>query len=322
VGTWTTTQTIPSLGAGSFNVYGPRIYQIMDSKVVHFPVPALTNFTGSVEFSGSSPFYVFSGKPFETGQATDSDPDRAWYKAWDAWSNEIPAIWDDGLQAFVIPYTNYWHNVKEWAVGWHSTLRIENNSEQTVTYSVKHNPDTYGEISNPALACQATHYQAQTVAITLDQGKELSTPLEILYGWPADHASFMEGILLIQPDPVTAWKETLVASTVVPNGSGSGMCSSGAPLAAVLITSPIPTVSGTVSFSAATFLGRGYMTDKVEYYIDGKLKSTTRTGPDSFEWNTVSTPNGLHTLMVIAFGTEGGTASQSVTVRVSNPPAR
>lgn len=130
VGTWSKSQRIPPLGAGSYNVSGPRVYQIMDSTVEHFPIPPLTNFTGSAEFSGSAPFYAFSGKAFETVEATDSDPDRAWYKAWDTGSEEmpgigfqLPAIWDQDLQAFVIPYTNYWHNVKEWPIGSRTTLK-------------------------------------------------------------------------------------------------------------------------------------------------------------------------------------------------------
>jgi hypothetical protein len=128
----------------------------------------------------------------------------------------------------------------------------------------------------------------------------------------------MEGIVLIQPNPVTAWKGTTVKSTVAPNASGSGFCDSGGGLAATLITSPLATVSGTVNVAASTFVGRGYMTDRVEFYVDGKLKATSRTSPYGFQWDTTSAPNGLHTLMVVGVGTEGGTTSHAVTVMVNN----
>jgi hypothetical protein len=60
------------------------------------------------------------------------------------------------------------------------------------------------------------------------------------------------------------------------------------------------------------------MTDRVEFYVDGKLKATSRTSPYGFQWDTTSATNGLHALMVVGVGTEGGTTTHAFTVMVNN----
>jgi hypothetical protein len=227
VGTWTQTFTIPPLMGKTYNVYGgaytPEFLAGRDPTVTHFAGLRLTNFTGSTEFSSSLPFYVFSGQQFETAEVNSSDADHAYHEGWDVWSNPIPTVWDSDLQQFVLPYTNYWHNDREWAKGWHSTLHIKNNTGQSVTYLIQHRP-SYGTLRNPAHACQVTEYKDQSVKVELKVGQERTTTLESLFGWPSDQASRMEGIVLIRPTPITAWRGTSVSSTVVPNKSGSAMC--------------------------------------------------------------------------------------------------
>jgi ribosomal protein S19 len=228
VGTWTRTFTIPPLMGRTFNVYvGSHTFEPVvvagDPTVTHFAVLRLTNFRGATEFSSSLPFYVFSGQQFETAEVNSSDADHAYHEGWNVWSNPIPTVWDSDLQQFVLPYTNYWHNDREWAKGWHSTLHIKNNTGQSVTYLIEHRP-IYGTLRNPANHCQATTYQDQSVTIELKADQERTTTLESLFGWPSDQASDMEGILLIRPTSISAGKGTSVSSTVVPNKSGTAMC--------------------------------------------------------------------------------------------------
>jgi hypothetical protein len=115
VGIWTGTRKVSPMHAESSNFYSPAATARYDPAVTNFPVTALTNFTGSVEFSSTLPFYLFSGHQFESVEGADDDPDMAWYKAWyPAGSDTVPASWDEDLAEFVIPYTNYWHNLKEY----------------------------------------------------------------------------------------------------------------------------------------------------------------------------------------------------------------
>src|SRR5208337_4033351 len=116
-------------------------------------------------------FYVYSGHEFETGEATNADPDRAWYDAWDAWQDAVPVIWDTDLQEFVVPYTNFWHNVKDYPVGWHSTLSIKNNSGQRVSYSIQHKP-IWGAFKDPTSGCREVDMSDQTFPLVLDKGQE------------------------------------------------------------------------------------------------------------------------------------------------------
>jgi hypothetical protein len=229
VGTWTRSKTIPPMSGYTYNVYGaysPAFWAVHDpeNEVTHYAVSRLTNFKGSTEFSSSLPFYVFSGHQFEIQEGTSADPDSGWYSTWNASSFTVPVTWDPDLKQFVIPYTCYWHNVLEFPVGWHSTLFLKNNTDQTITYSIKHVPD-YGTLKDPKRVCSAAKYQAQTVEKTLEKGQTLSTTLESLFGWPTDQASMMEGILLIRPNPIIGARKTLVTSSVVPNtDGGTGLC--------------------------------------------------------------------------------------------------
>jgi hypothetical protein len=301
VGIWAHTYEIPPLSSVTYNPYGPLTTALQIPTVIVCPVRALTNFTGSAEFSSSLPFYVYSGHEFETGEVTSADPDRAWLDAWNPWKNDVPAVWDSDLQQFVIPYTNYWHNMAEYPVGWHSTLSIKNNTDQRVTYLIWHKP-AGGAHKDPTSNCQATDYPEQTSQIVLDKGQELITTLEGLYGWPAGQASFLEGFLLIRPSPITSAKGTIVKSSVVPNSFGTGMCSAADGLIFVTLTSPVAKVQGTVNVTGSTFNLPGFPIEKVDFYVDGKLAATATRSPYGFSWNTVAVSNGSHTLTAVAFG--------------------
>jgi hypothetical protein len=63
--------------------------------------------------------------------------------------------------------------------------------------------------------------------------------------------------------------------------------------------------------------------DKVEFYVDGKLKWTENLAPwvfngDGNKLDTKTLANGTHTLEVKAYGAGGSTASASANVTVKN----
>ena len=83
------------------------------------------------------------------------------------------------------------------------------------------------------------------------------------------------------------------------------------------ITAPAngATVSGTVSVTASASDNVGVT--KVEFYLDGVLKSTDTTSPYTWSWDTTGTPNGAHSLTSKAYDAAlnvGTSAAVSVTV--------
>src|SRR4030067_2450155 len=64
---------------------------------------------------------------------------------------------------------------------------------------------------------------------------------------------------------------------------------------------------------------------KVEFYIDGFLKLTDISAPYTFSWDTPSVVNGSHTITAVAYDKVGKSASDTITVTVTNkkapPPA-
>jgi hypothetical protein len=321
VGTWTGRTQIAAMHGATLNFYSPAAEARYDPAVTNFPVRPLSNFTGSVEFSSTLPIYVFSGHQFESSERTADDPDMAWYEAWYAGtSNAVPVSWDQELGQFVLPYTNYWHNVREWPTGWHSTLSLKNNTDKTVTYAVQHSLD-HGTRRDPAEQCAATDYRNQTIEVTLARGQELNTTLESLFGWPINQTSYLEGILLIRPDSAAAaGKGTSVVSSMVPNTFGIGMCGSD-PVISVRLDSPLAKVSATVEVSATTSDTPFYRVQKVEFYVDSMLVATKLAGPYNFNWDTTSVPNGAHSLQIKASTSGGDSASDSQNVLVFNPSA-
>jgi len=85
------------------------------------------------------------------------------------------------------------------------------------------------------------------------------------------------------------------------------------------ITAPLngATVSGTTSVTASATDNVGVT--KVEFYLDGSLKSTDTTSPYSWSWDTTTTTNGSHSLTSKAYDAalNVGT-STTVNVTVSN----
>ncbi|MEA2238126.1 MAG: hypothetical protein QOC81_2850 [Thermoanaerobaculia bacterium] len=85
------------------------------------------------------------------------------------------------------------------------------------------------------------------------------------------------------------------------------------------ITAPLngATVSGTTSVNASASDNVGVT--KVEFYLDGVLKSTDMTSPYSWSWDTTTATNGSHSLTSKAYDAALNTgASTAVSVTVSN----
>jgi beta-xylosidase len=77
-------------------------------------------------------------------------------------------------------------------------------------------------------------------------------------------------------------------------------------------------VSGNASIAATASDNVGVT--KVEFYADGALQSTLNTAPYTFSWNTISTSNGHHTLLVKAYDAANNNTTASVTAIVNNLP--
>jgi hypothetical protein len=87
----------------------------------------------------------------------------------------------------------------------------------------------------------------------------------------------------------------------------------------VSITAPAngATVSGTVSINATASDNVGVT--KVEFYVDGALKSTDTTSPYSYSWDSTAVANGSHTLAAKAYDAANNIGTSSnVSVTVSN----
>ncbi len=180
-----------------------------------WPVPRKTNFTGSVEFCGSKPFYYYMLRETDVGEKPDATD--AYFAAWGPWRDDVPVVWDDDLRQFVVPYTNYWHYDTAWPVGWHSVLTLKNGTKGPVTYTLKHIP-SYGAQFDPKHN-RVTRYKEQVVRVPLQGGEEKRVALQDLFGWAADQMSAMEGYLLILHDR-EAKRKTAIRLSVIPNDSG------------------------------------------------------------------------------------------------------
>ncbi|HEV2722291.1 MAG TPA: Ig-like domain-containing protein, partial [Thermoanaerobaculia bacterium] len=85
------------------------------------------------------------------------------------------------------------------------------------------------------------------------------------------------------------------------------------------ITAPAngATVSGTVSVTASASDNVGV--SKVEFYLDGALKTTDTASPYTWSWDTTASANGSHSLVTKAYDAAGNVGtSATVTVTVSN----
>jgi hypothetical protein len=214
VGTFTKTYQLKPLFGVTDNVYLCPVFESLKPKP-NWPVSSRSNFTGSVEFTSSKPFYYFM--LHQTPEGVSPDLVKAYFMAWDPCEYDEPAVWDNDLSKFVIQYTNYWHDETSWRVGWYSALQIENNTNQPMTYSLDHIP-YYGAQYDPATR-QIIRYKEQVVQLALKPHEMKKVTLMKLFGW-GDKMSSMEGCLLITPAAGGAKSGTSAKLLILPNNSG------------------------------------------------------------------------------------------------------
>jgi hypothetical protein len=214
VGTYTKTYKLKPMFGMTDNVF---IATPFEKYKPNWPVSAGTNFTGSVEFHSPKPFYYYMLHPTPVCEAADMTD--AYFAGWNPCKYDEAGVWDKDLNQFVIPYTNYWHNVEIWNVGWYSTLVIKNNTEKSVNYTVRHVP-FYGAQYNPENGW-ITRFVEQVVIIPLKKNEEKKIKLMDLYGWSTTQTASMEGCLLISPDKAEATQSgTSLKLLIYPNESG------------------------------------------------------------------------------------------------------
>ena len=222
VGTYTKVYHFQPLFGQTDNVY---ICPSFEAAKPDWPVSSQTNFTGTVEFTGSQPFYLYLLPP--TGIGKSPDLVQAYFAAWGSTPGEryyqdggLRGAWDSDLRQFVIPYTIYWQNEKAWwpaAVS--STVTIENATDQPVTYTVTHIP-YYGGTYNPKTK-EVIHFQKESAQLTLQKAEKKQVPLPELFGWPTDQMYSFEGCLLIAPDPAVAGNAGTTAQLSISAGKST-----------------------------------------------------------------------------------------------------
>ena len=102
------------------------------------------------------------------------------------------------------------------------------------------------------------------------------------------------------------------------NGTGGGGGGdTTAPTASITAPAAGATVSGTVSVTATASDNVGVT--KVEFYMDGALRTTDTTSPYSWSWDTTQFANSSHSLVTKAYDAAGNVGTSStVTVTVNN----
>jgi hypothetical protein len=118
-----------------------------------------------------------------------------------------------------------------------------------------------------------------------------------------------------------AWDNGLLIANAVnwlANGTtGGGGADTTAPTVSVTAPTAGSTVSGTVSINASASDNVGVA--KVEFYVDGALRSTDTTSPYSWSWNTTTFANSAHTIVAKAYDAANNMGSSgNVSVTVNN----
>ena len=89
------------------------------------------------------------------------------------------------------------------------------------------------------------------------------------------------------------------------------------PTASITAPASNSTVSGTTNVTASASDNVGVT--KVEFYVDGALKTTDTASPYSYSWNTTGLANGTHSIYAKAYDAAGNVGtSATISVAVSN----
>jgi len=222
IGTYTKRYHLTPMFGTTDNVY---ICPAFEAAKPDWPVPSTKNFTGTVEFFSSKPFYLYLLPP--TGIGESSDLAKAYFAAWGSTPMEryyenggLRGAWDEDLKQFVIPYTIYWQNEKGWwPAAACSAVTIENRTDQPVTYNVTNIP-YYGGTYNPKTK-EVIHFKSASAPLTLQKHEKKQVTLPELFGWPTDQMYSFEGCLLISPNLTVAAKLGTLAQLSLVSGKST-----------------------------------------------------------------------------------------------------
>jgi hypothetical protein len=139
-----------------------------------FDSDAPFRWTGTIviESENGTPFYSFDPhlfNPVGFGPSIGT----ALHAAWAAWAADVPSYWDEDLQMFVVPYTNFYHNHTEWQQGWQTNVTITNTSLIPVAVTIE-NHTFMGGFGSAAQPCpwpfwdsRASNMDAPTTLLSL-----------------------------------------------------------------------------------------------------------------------------------------------------------
>lgn len=110
-----------------------------------------------------------------------------------------------------------------------------------------------------------------------------------------------------------------ILSSLAATGGGAYTVDTTGPVVSITAPANNATVSlgGTTSITATASDAASSVT-KVEFYVDGSLKSTDTTPSYSYSWNTAAVSQGAHTIQVKAYDTFNNVSTDSVNVTVAD----
>jgi len=145
--------------------------------------------------------------------------------------------------------------------------------------------------------------------LTINPGDTASTSLSVTSSAAASEGSYNIGATATNKTS-PSYSGTETAAYVVTGDSQ-------VPSVSITFPSSGSTVSGSVTVTANATDDRGVT--KVEFYVDGVLKSTDTGSPYSYNWDTTTFSNGAHTLLAKAYDAAGNVGTSStVSVTVNN----
>lgn len=175
--------------------------------------------------------------------------------------------------------------------------------------------------------CQCDNYNAEW---TVDIGTPLAARYQTGGAWRRE---FTGGTAIVNPSSTQTITVSLggtytdaagVSYTSVTLGPTTGIilkkaASGDTTPPSVQLSSPTngSTISGTINATATASDNAGV--SKVEFYIDGSLRSTSIASPYGYTWDTLTAINGSHSMYAKAYDNAGNSSNSAlITVTVSN----
>ncbi len=138
------------------------------------------------------------------------------------------------------------------------------------------------------------------------QATETSSPY--VFSWDTGELSDGSYTLMSRAyDAVGNVGQSAIVSVKVANGT---------PAVSIVSPSSGATIGGTVVITAGVSDSAGVA--KVAFYVNGSLKTIDKKAPYVYNWNTETSKNGSHTIMVKAYDASGNASSASIPVTVFN----